>query len=58
MIIKRSFFSILYKSLKTSKLKPLLGLGQKLAANGEAYIGLKRSDHPPILVYQMGKVGS
>ena len=58
MILKRDYFSILYKFLKNSNLKPLLGLLQKLAAKGEVYLGLKRSDHPPILIYQMGKVGS
>ena len=58
MIIKRDFFSILYQSLKNSKLKPLLGFGQKIAANGEVYLGLRSSDHEPILIYQMGKVGS
>ena len=58
MIIKRDFFSIFYKFLKNLKLKPLLGFGQKLAAEGEVYLGLKRADHPPLLIYQMGKVGS
>jgi hypothetical protein len=58
MILKRDFFSIFYKVIKNSKIKPLLGLGQKLAAKGEVWLGLKRTEHPPVLIYQMGKVGS
>jgi len=58
MIIKRDIFSTFYRLLKNSRLKPLLGFGQKLAAEAEAWSGLKKSVHPPILVYQMGKVGS
>ena len=58
MIIRRYSFTGLYSLLKKSKLKALLGGGQKIAANGEVYLGLRRSERPPVLIYQMGKVGS
>ena len=58
MILKRDFFSTFYKFLKNSKFKLLLGVSQKVAANWEVYLGLKSSNAFPVLIYQMGKVGS
>ena len=58
MIPSRDFFSQLHKLMHNLNLKPLLQIGQKVAAEVEVCLGFRKSNHPPVLVYQMGKVGS